>query len=161
VLTPHPGEMSRLVGGTTGEIQADRVGVARRFANEHRCTLVLKGARTVVAGARGDSADAFAWVNPTGNPGMASGGMGDVLSGIVGGLLAQGLSPTQAARLGVYVHGAVADRVAADTGELGLVASDIIDRLPSGLRDLREAVKPVEAPPPRPSSRRRTAKKKA
>jgi hydroxyethylthiazole kinase-like uncharacterized protein yjeF len=132
-VTPHPGEMGRLLGTSAGSVQQDRVGTARRFAIEHGCTTVLKGARTVVADGSGR-----AWVNPTGNPGMASGGMGDVLAGILGGLLAQGLPPAEAALLGVWVHGAVADRLAAEAGEIGLVASDLIGGLPVGLKALRE-----------------------
>ncbi|MEO8602297.1 MAG: NAD(P)H-hydrate dehydratase, partial [bacterium] len=132
VLTPHPGEMSRLTGADTASVQADRAGVARRFAAERGCTLLLKGARTVIA----DAAGAL-WINPTGNPGMASGGMGDVLAGAIGGLLAQGLSVSEAARLGAYVHGMVADRIAAD-GEIGLLASDIIGGLRQGLHALAE-----------------------
>jgi len=132
VLTPHPGEMGRLVGGDTASVQADRVRSARRFAEENRCTLVLKGARSVVAGADGQ-----VWINPTGNPGMASGGMGDVLAGMIGALLAQGLSSESAARLGVYAHGFIGDQVARD-GEIGMLASDIITGLPTGLRELRE-----------------------
>jgi NAD(P)H-hydrate epimerase len=138
LLTPHPGEMSRLLGGVTAAVQADRAGVARRFASEHRCTLVLKGARSVIA-----AADGWLWVNPTGNPGMASGGMGDVLSGLLGGLLAQGLSTAEAARLGVYVHGAVADRIAAD-GEIGLLASDLIGGIRQGLHALRSDLQSPE-----------------
>lgn len=125
ILTPHPGEMARLLGSTAPDVQGDRVGVTRRFAVEHACTLVLKGARTVIGGP-----DGTVWINPTGNPGMASGGMGDVLSGILGGLLAQGLAAGEAARLGVYVHGAAADRAAVAGGEIGLLASDVI----AGLR---------------------------
>jgi len=132
LLTPHPGEMSRLLDGDTSTVQGDRAGVARRFAAEHGCTLVLKGARSVIADGAGR-----VWVNPTGNPGMASGGMGDVLSGVLGGLLAQGLPPAEAACLGVYLHGAVADRIAAD-GEVGLVASDLLGSLRQGLHALRE-----------------------
>src|SRR6185369_467574 len=107
VLTPHPGEMGRLIGADAKTVQADRAGHARRFAAANRCTLLLKGARTVIADQSG-----HLWVNPTGNPGMASGGMGDVLSGIIGGLLAQGLSPAEAACLGAYLHGLAADRLA-------------------------------------------------
>jgi hydroxyethylthiazole kinase-like uncharacterized protein yjeF len=131
ILTPHPGEMARLLGATAASVQGDRVGVARRFAVEHGCTLVLKGARTVVGGPGG-----AVWINPTGNPGMASGGMGDVLSGILGGLLAQGLDAAEAARLGVYLHGEAADRAAESGGEIGLLASDVIDGLRAGLRAL-------------------------
>jgi len=130
LLTPHPGEMSRLVGRSTADVQSDRVGVARRFATDHRCTLLLKGTRTVIAGG-----DGCVWINPTGNPGMASGGMGDVLTGILGGLLAQGMPVAEAACLGAYLHGAVADRAAAD-GEIGLVASDIIGGLRQGMHQL-------------------------
>ena len=133
VLTPHPGEMARLIGGDSAAVQSDRAGVARRFAVQHRCTLLLKGARTVIADPTG-----ALWINPTGNPGMASGGMGDVLAGAIGGLLAQGLAPLEAAQLGAYVHGFVADRVAAD-GEIGLLASDIVGGLRQGLHALREA----------------------
>jgi ADP-dependent NAD(P)H-hydrate dehydratase / NAD(P)H-hydrate epimerase len=131
LLTPHPGEMSRLLGTVTAAVQSDRAGVTRRFAVEHNCTLLLKGARTVIG-----HADGWLWVNPTGNPGMASGGMGDVLSGILGGLLAQGLSPPEAACLGAYLHGDVADRIAAD-GEIGLQASDVIAGLRQGMHALR------------------------
>jgi hydroxyethylthiazole kinase-like uncharacterized protein yjeF len=134
VLTPHPGEMARLIGDSVAAVQADRVGCARRFAVDHGCVLVLKGARTVVA-----AADGFVWVNSTGNPGMASGGMGDVLAGMIGGLLAQGVPPAEAARLAVYVHGMVGDRVA-ERGELGLIASDIVAALPRGLQEVRDSL---------------------
>ena len=133
VLTPHPGEMSRLSGADSANVQADRVGVGRRFAAAHACTLVLKGARTVIAEAGG-----FAWINPTGNPGMASGGMGDVLAGAIGGLLAQRLQPAEAACLGVYVHGLAADRAAAD-GEIGLLAGDVADGLRPAIASLLAA----------------------
>lgn len=132
VLTPHPGEMARLIGADTATVQADRVGVARRFAAAHDCTLVLKGARTAIAAAGG-----FVWINPTGNPGMASGGMGDVLAGAIGGLLAQGLSPVDAACLGVHAHGLAADHAAAG-GEIGLLAGDVADALRPALGALAE-----------------------
>jgi NAD(P)H-hydrate epimerase len=131
VLTPHPGEMARLTGKSGAEINADRVGIARSFAVEHRCHLVLKGARTVIATAEGKI-----FVNPTGNPGMASAGMGDALAGILTALLGQGLCPEDAMRLGVYLHGYVGDQAAAVKGEIGMIASDIIEGLPSGMRDL-------------------------
>ncbi len=127
ILTPHPGEMARLIGANTAEVQGDRVGTARRFAAEHRCVLVLKGARTVIAG------PSSSWINPTGNPGMASGGMGDVLAGMLGGLLAQGLEASEAARAGVYLHGAAADRIAATRGAVGMIASDLLAQLPATL----------------------------
>ncbi|HXQ24094.1 MAG TPA: NAD(P)H-hydrate dehydratase [Candidatus Acidoferrales bacterium] len=132
VLTPHPGEMARLLGKDTTAVQGDRIGTARRFAVEHGCVLILKGARSVIA-----APDGGVWINPTGNPGMASGGMGDALSGILGGLLAQGLGLEEAARLGVYLHGEVADQVAAQRGEIGLLASDVIESIPAGLQRLR------------------------
>jgi NAD(P)H-hydrate epimerase len=125
VLTPHPGEMARLAGLSTAEVQADRIGLAERFAREHRVTLVLKGAYSVVAEPSGRT-----WINPTGNPGMATGGMGDVLSGIIGALLCQGLSAGDAARLGTYAHGLAADLAWEKVGEAALIASDVIDTLP-------------------------------
>jgi NAD(P)H-hydrate epimerase len=131
VLTPHPGEMARLIGQTTAAINQDRIGIARHFAANHRCYLVLKGARSVIA-----TPDGKVHINPTGNPGMASGGMGDALAGILGALLAQGLAPEDAMKLGVFVHGFVGDRLAEEKGEIGLIASDIIEGLPAGLRAL-------------------------
>jgi hydroxyethylthiazole kinase-like uncharacterized protein yjeF len=131
VLTPHPGEMARLTGKSNAAVNADRVTVARSFALEHRCHLVLKGARSVIATAEGK-----VFINPTGNPGMASGGMGDVLAGILAALLGQGFSAEDAMKLGVYLHGFVGDTAAAQNGEIGLIASDIIDGLPAGIRAL-------------------------
>ena len=132
VLTPHPGEMARLLQSATAAVQADRVATGRKFATQHRCVVVLKGARSVIA-----AADGSVWINPTGNPGMASGGMGDALSGMLGALLAQGLSPAEAARLGVYLHGEVADHVAETRGQIGLLASDVIEGVPAGITRLR------------------------
>jgi hydroxyethylthiazole kinase-like uncharacterized protein yjeF len=131
VLTPHPGEMARLTGKSSATVNADRVGNARSFALENHCHVVLKGARTVIATAEGK-----VFVNPTGNPGMASGGMGDVLAGILAALLGQGFSPENAMKLGVYLHGFVGDTAAAEKGQIGLIASDIIEGLPSGMRAL-------------------------
>jgi NAD(P)H-hydrate epimerase len=144
LLTPHPGEMGRLTGGDTAAVQRDRIGAAGAFAQTHGCTLVLKGARSIIAGA-----DGALWINPTGNPGMASGGMGDALSGILGGLLAQGLTPPEAACLGVYVHGEVADHVAARQGQIGLLASDVIDGVPAGLMRLQAHIAGVARLMPR------------
>ncbi|MGE5302997.1 MAG: NAD(P)H-hydrate dehydratase [Alphaproteobacteria bacterium] len=134
ILTPHPGEMARLIGKDNAAVNQDRVGIARSFAVANRCHLVLKGARTVIA-----TPDGKAFINPTGNPGMASGGMGDVLAGILAALLGQGLSPENAMRLGVYLHGLAGDRVAARKGEIGLIASDVIEELPYAMRSLRAA----------------------
>jgi NAD(P)H-hydrate epimerase len=134
ILTPHPGEMARLIGKDTAAVNQDRIGVARSFAVANRCHIVLKGARTVIA-----TPDGRVFINPTGNPGMASGGMGDVLSGMLAALLGQGFSPGDAMKLGVYVHGFAADRVAAEKGEIGLIASDVIAELPYAMRALRAA----------------------
>jgi hydroxyethylthiazole kinase-like uncharacterized protein yjeF len=133
ILTPHPGEMARLTGKSTAEVNADRIGLARGFAVENRCHLILKGARTVIATPAGR-----VFINPSGNPGMASGGMGDVLAGILTALLGQGLGAEDAMKLGVYLHGFVGDTAAQVKGEIGLIASDIIEGLPSGLRALAE-----------------------
>jgi len=134
ILTPHPGEMSRLTKTQTTDIQAHRLDIARGFARQHGCYLILKGARTVIA-----APDGRAWLNPTGNPGMASGGMGDVLAGLIGGLLAQGYSPEEACCLGVFLHGAAADAVAEENGGVGMLARDVIERLPGTLRAVRQA----------------------
>lgn len=121
VLTPHPGEAARLLGVTTREVQADRPGAARALQRQRGGVILLKGAGSLVA-----TADTL-YVCPFGNPGMASGGMGDALSGMVGALLAQGLAPEASAVLGCLVHALAADRVAAGHGERGLLASDLVD----------------------------------
>jgi NAD(P)H-hydrate epimerase len=131
VLTPHPGELARLIGCTTADVQDDRLGTARRVAREWNAVVVLKGARTVIA-----APDGRTFVNPTGNPGMASGGSGDVLTGIIGGLLAQGLTPLDAACVGAFVHGAAGDDAADGTDGRGLAARDLVERLPRVLRRL-------------------------
>lgn len=125
VLTPHPGEMARLCGLSVREVQRDRIGIARRYAETNGVTLVLKGAHTVIA-----LPDGRAFVNVTGNPGMATGGAGDVLAGIVAGLLAQGMDAGQAAAAGVFLHGAAGDRAAAARhSPFSLTAGDIIEAL--------------------------------
>jgi len=136
VLTPHPGEMSRLLGCDTVAVQSDRLAAARRFAAAERVIVALKGARTVIAAPDGRAA-----ISPTGNPGMASGGMGDVLAGVVGALLGQGLEPFAAAVLAVFAHGAAADRVAARRGEVGLIARDVLEELPPTFKELQEAAR--------------------
>ena len=124
VLTPHPGEMARLVGGSIEEVQADRVGIARRKAQEWNAVVLLKGARTVVADPEGPAA-----IIPTGNPGMATGGTGDVLAGLVGALLAGGLRPREAARVAAWVHGRAGDLAAARLGERGMLAGDLAEAI--------------------------------
>lgn len=119
VLTPHPGEAARLLGCTTSEVQRDRSAALRALCARSGAVVVLKGAGTLV----GDGARCFQ--NRTGNPGMATGGSGDVLAGLLGALLAQGMAPFDAACLAVHVHGAAGDRVARRLGEVGLIASDL------------------------------------
>jgi hydroxyethylthiazole kinase-like uncharacterized protein yjeF len=128
VLTPHPGEMARMLGVTVAEIQADRLEATRAFAVEHRVWLVLKGARSVVA-----APDGQVWINPTGNPGMAKGGSGDVLTGMAGAFLARGLTPAAALQAAVYFHGLAGDLGRAERGEEGLLASDIVEAIPRAL----------------------------
>jgi len=122
VITPHPKEMARLAGISVAEVQADRIGVAQRFARGHRCTVVLKGAHTVIA-----DPDEEVAICPTGNAGMSTAGSGDVLGGLIAALLAQGLPASAAARVGVYVHGLAGDRRARVRGQAGLVAGDLIE----------------------------------
>jgi len=125
ILTPHPGEMARLCRLSTPDVQADRMGLARKFASEWDVILILKGARTVIA-----LPDGKAFINPTGNPGMASGGMGDVLTGMVSGFLAQGFSPEAASLAGVYIHGLCADVLSKQKGAFGFLARDMIKAIP-------------------------------
>jgi NAD(P)H-hydrate epimerase len=133
VLTPHPGELASLVGSSVAAIQADRVAAARDCAARFNAVVVLKGARTVVA-----PPDGPAWVNPTGNPGLAAGGMGDVLTGVIAAHLARGMAPLVAALLGVYLHGLAGDLAAAATGPWGILASEVADLIPAAVRSLRE-----------------------
>lgn len=131
ILTPHPGEMARLTGSTSREIQNNRLEAAVRLARRCGGYVVLKGAGTIIAAPDGRVA-----VNSTGNPGMAAGGMGDVLAGLIGGLLAQGLSPWQACCLAVFVHGRAADLLAVEMGA-GYLASEVAERLPRVMASLR------------------------
>jgi len=130
VLTPHPGEMARLAGLTIAEVQADRLGIARGFSQRHGVTLVLKGARTIIAHPDGRAA-----VNTSGNPGMAKGGSGDILTGVVAGLLAQfPRNPARAVEAAVWLHGLAADLTVRDTDEHTLLATDILPRFSSAIR---------------------------
>lgn len=133
ILTPHPGEMARLAGAAIAGIEGDRIGAARAFAQQHGVVLVLKGARTVSA-----LPDGRIMLNGSGNPGMASGGMGDVLAGILGALLAQGMPADEAAPLGVYLHGLAADRLLPALGDAGMIATDLLRELPAARRELLE-----------------------
>ncbi len=129
IMTPHPGEMGRLIRQSAKDVQRDRVRTAQAFAKLYNVILVLKGHATVVAGY-----DGSLYINDTGNPGMASGGCGDVLTGMIAGLQAQKLSLFDAARLGVYLHGLAGDLVAAARGQIGLLASDVADTIPQAIR---------------------------
>jgi NAD(P)H-hydrate epimerase len=117
--------MARLTGKTISYIQVNRKKVAKEFSLRYNLTTVLKGYRTVVAGPRGEI-----WVNPTGNPGMATAGSGDVLTGIIASLLGQGIKPFLAAKLGVYIHGLSGDLAAKEKGQISLIAGNIINKLP-------------------------------
>ncbi len=132
ILTPHPGEMSRLCGLSIDEIQADRLGITRQFAAEWHQTIVLKGAYTVIA-----TTDGRCRVSPFANPGLASAGTGDVLAGVIAGLVAQGLAPFDAASLGVYLHGAAGEMVKEKMGDAGMIASDLLPALPLTIKQLK------------------------
>jgi NAD(P)H-hydrate epimerase len=131
VMTPHAGEMARLLDKSVDELKNVRKEVALSFANEYNTVLVLKGHNTVVASPGGD-----VYINETGNPGMASGGVGDVLTGIITGFIGQGMKPFDAAVLGVYAHGLAGDMAAKDKGQLSLVATDLLNKLPEVLKTL-------------------------
>jgi NAD(P)H-hydrate epimerase len=142
VLTPHPGEMSRLIGGSAADVEKDRIGIARKFAQAHKLVLVLKGHRTLTA-----LPDGRLWVNHSGNPGMATGGMGDILTGMVAGFWAQGLhgkspdagpSPAYESILtAVYLHGLAADVAREGQGEISLTATDLLTTLPGAIRRIQ------------------------
>ncbi len=128
VLTPHPGEAGRFLGVPAVKVQLDRPGSAISLAKAHNCTVVLKGARTLVA-----SPDGTFYVNPTGNPGMATAGTGDVLTGVISSFLAQGLEARDAALLGAYAHGLAGDKASGAKGYAGLIAGDLIEALPAAI----------------------------
>ena len=138
VLTPHPGELARLLGTSSAAVQRDRLAAAREGAARARAVVVLKGHQTLIAEPDGDVA-----INPTGNPGMATGGAGDVLTGLIGALLAQAFEPSAAARLGVFLHGLAGDLAAAQVGERSLSASDLIEYLPAAFCHLAAASESV------------------
>lgn len=133
IITPHVAEMARLLGRTNAEITDDREGAAREAASRFNCITVMKGAPTFIA-----SSDGEVYLNPTGNSGMATGGMGDVLTGIIVSLLAQGLPPLDAALAGVYLHGMAGDFAAADVGERSLLAGDVVGAIGDALGMLED-----------------------
>ena len=129
VLTPHPGEMARLTGKEADEIQNNRKDIALEFARQYNIVLVLKGHQTVVARPNGDC-----YINETGNAGMATGGTGDVLTGMIASFIGQGTEPFNAAVLGVYFHGLAGDLAAKEKGLLSLIATDLLNKLPDVLK---------------------------
>ncbi|MGI8925343.1 MAG: ADP-dependent NAD(P)H-hydrate dehydratase, partial [Tepidiformaceae bacterium] len=131
VLTPHPGELSRLLGITVADVQARRLEVALEAAARFRCTVVLKGAHSVIA-----SPDGRASLSPFANPLLATAGSGDVLAGIIAAYLGRGLHPFEAACLGVYVHAAAGESLREEMGDGGLLASELAHRLPRVVKEL-------------------------
>lgn len=132
IMTPHPGEMANFLGINIYEVQTNRLAIARQVAQEYKITLVLKGAATVIASPQGE-----AYLNTTGNSGLATAGTGDVLTGMIAGLLAQGLSSVDASCLGVFLHGLSGDIAAKHKGALSLLASDLIAKMPEAIKELK------------------------
>ncbi len=139
IITPHPGEMARLVGMSTDEVQASRLEIARNFATAHQVYVVLKGHRTLIA-----TPDAKVFINPTGNAGMATGGSGDVLTGMIAAWLAQLLDAEAACRLAVYLHGMAGDLAEADEGEISMTAGDVAGHLGDAIMELTARRKVVD-----------------
>ena len=135
ILTPHPGEMARLAGVSVEEVQSDRVGIAKKMAQKWHKTVVLKGAYTIIA-----TPDGQARINNIANPGLATAGTGDVLSGVIAGLLAQGLASEDAAVCGVYLHAEAGEIVKEKLGDAGMIASDLLPVLPLAIKKLKESV---------------------
>ncbi|MCD6093255.1 MAG: NAD(P)H-hydrate dehydratase [Candidatus Omnitrophica bacterium] len=129
VITPHPGELAHLLKIDAGEIQKKREEIAVDFARRYKLTVVLKGFRTIVTDGEGEI-----YINRTGNPGMATAGMGDILSGMLGALLARGFSPFKAAKAAVYLHGAAGDLAVREKGEEGMIASDVVEKIPEAIK---------------------------
>lgn len=134
IVTPHPGEMARLLGVGPGKVQQERKGVAISFSKHYNCFTVLKGHKTIVASPQGNI-----FINTTGNPGMATGGSGDVLTGVIAAFLGQGLDGFDAAKYAVYLHGFAGDLAAKQKSQMGLIASDIIDAIPEAIKKCSKA----------------------
>ena len=134
VFTPHPGELARLLGITSQKVQSDRLGISQSFARRNNLWLILKGAHTVLADPQGSL-----FINSTGNEGMATGGTGDVLAGILGGLISQGLDPLQASKVGIYLHGMAGDLAASQKGTMGMIAGDVIECIPLAIQKIQNA----------------------
>jgi hydroxyethylthiazole kinase-like uncharacterized protein yjeF len=135
VLTPHPGEMAQFLGTTVETVQTDRFGTAREAARRSGAVVLLKGAFTLIAEPSGQ-----VWINPTGSRALGTGGSGDVLTGVIAGLLAQGLAPTEAAVAGAYLHGLAGDRLAAELGDDGILAGDLALELPRAQQAVRQGI---------------------
>lgn len=131
ILTPHPGEMARLLNVTVEKIQADRIKTAKEFACKYKVIVVLKGYETIVALPDGNE-----YINPTGNSGMATAGTGDVLTGVITGLVAQGATCEEAAVAGVYIHGLAGDLAKEDKGEYGMIAGDVVEKIPYAIKSI-------------------------
>jgi NAD(P)H-hydrate epimerase len=129
ILTPHPGEMARLLGISIKQVQAERKNFAKKLARDYNCVVVLKGHNTVVSDPRGNS-----YINKTGNPGMATAGSGDVLTGIIAAFLGQGLNKFEAAKYAVYLHGVAGDLAAKEKTQISLLATDIIAKIPEAIK---------------------------
>jgi NAD(P)H-hydrate epimerase len=133
VITPHPGEMARLIASDPASVQRDRINIACTFAREYRLIVVLKGHRTLIA-----APDGIVWVNTTGNPGMATGGTGDILTGMTAGMMAQNPKRIlEAVLAAVHLHGLAGDIARDHVGEQSLVATDLIKFLPEAMRRVR------------------------
>ena len=139
IITPHPGEMARLVGMSTEEVQSSRLEIARNFAVAHHVYVVLKGHRTLIA-----TPDGQVFINPTGNPGMATGGTGDVLTGMIAAWLAQLLDAEAACKIAVYLHGMAGDLAEADEGEVAMTATDLAGHIGDAILELTSRRKIVE-----------------
>jgi len=129
ILTPHPGEMAKLLGVAVKKVQNNRLDIAKKFAKDYKVTVVLKGYNTVVADFNGNL-----YINKTGNPGMATAGSGDVLTGMIAAFLGQGLNQFEASKYAVYLHGLAGDLAAKEKTQIGMIASDIIDKIPEAIK---------------------------
>lgn len=133
VITPHPGEMANFLGCSIEDVCRDRIGIARKVAAKYNIIVVLKGARSIIA-----TPNEEVWINPTGNQGMATAGCGDVLTGMIAGFIAQGISPVYATKLSVFLHGLAGDIKAEDKGMLSLIATDILNGIPEAIKSLKD-----------------------
>ena len=132
MLTPHPGELARITGTTPQDVNADRIGIGMKFVEKHGVNLLLKGARTILF-----TTDGEIFINPTGNPALAKGGSGDILTGFIGGLAAQGYTLAQSSIIGAYLHGYIADRWTEQRGDADLLASDLLDGIGRVIKDIQ------------------------